>query len=832
MNRLRTLLPIAMRMARHRIGALAAVWFAVVGGIALVTPAGVLAQTGLTSPVPVDWLGKADIVVSANQYVEQDEDFDVPLSRRVPVDAQVIEDLAGLSGVDGVSGRIGFPAALVDADDSSVAEAGSNWTFAMLGAPEVTGRPPSADTEIGVSRSTAEPRSVSIGEELDLVVAGEVATYLVTAIVDAPGHGIYFSDASAAHRYGRSGTVDVVGVTLAPGADLSATRNAVAATLDGTDLVVSTGDDRGDVTHFEAASARGMLIGIAMSLAGVLVMTIGFIVAATVAISVNQQRPEIALLRATGATSRQVRWLIAAQVTLVAVLALPVGLLAGYLLAHTMAAAFTGVGLLPSILPVVMSPVPGLAAALIIVVAVHIATRLAAMRVSRLAPTEAVAESRIEPRRPAPWRTNIGWALIGMAFVTSLLPLFTRSEAGFATSASGVLIAIIGLALVGPAAVRAVTGRRVAKASRFEAPRWLAVHNAHGYALRTAGVITVLALSIALAVVQIFTTTTLGAAVTADIAEGGQMSATVTGTTGVSESEREELSTQKGVSAAVGTMQTVMVWPYATDGKTRADAVPTTAFSAPPGEVVDLSVVDGDISELVGDAIAVEAQLAWFEGLSVGDRVELITDDGTVVTPRLVATYERGFGFGTVVTTTELLAGHSPNRLYDTVLTVGDLSVVQDWAADQPHPLTVSSRADELAADGISPDRWVNLGVTMVLLGYLILSGANNLIATTARRRGELALLRLLGATPSQVRSMMRAETRRVCLMATVAGLALSVPSMAILGFGMVGQPWPQGPLWVIPLLIGIVCAVAYPAIMVPAGRALRSSPLESLPKG
>lgn len=832
MNRLRTLLPIAMRMARHRIGALAALWFAVVGGIALVTPAGVLAQTGITSEVPADWLAETDIVVSASQYVAQDEDLDVPLSRRVPVDAQVIEDLAGVSGVGEVGGRVGFPAALVGTDSEGSSEAGSNWTFATLGAPKMTGQAPTTDGEIALSRGTARQAGVSIGEELEIAVAGEVTTYRVTAIVDAPGTGIYFTDAFAARHYGRDDVVDVIGVMLAPGADPTATAEAVGTALAGTDLVVSNGADRGDVAHFEAASARGMLIAIAMSLAGVLVMTIGFIVAAAVAISVNQQRPEIALLRATGATSRQVRWLIAAQVTLVALLAVPVGLPAGYLLAHTMAGAFTDFGLLPAILPVATSPIPGVGAALLIVVAVHIATRLAAMRISRMAPTEAVAESRIEPRQPAPWRTGVGCALIALSFVTSLSPLFTRSEAGFATAASGVLVAIIGLALVGPAAVRAVTGRRVAKAARFGAPKWLAVHNAHGYALRTAGVITVLALSIALAVVQIFTTTTLGAAVTADVANGAKMSATVTGTTGVSESARESLSTEEGVASAVGTMQAVMVWPYESDGGARADEVPTTAFSSPPGDVVDLSIVDGDINALVGDAFAMEAQLAWFEGVSLGDRVELITDDGTVVTPRLVATYERGFGFGTVVTTTELLAGHSPNRLYDTVLAVGDPSVIQEWAADLPLALTVSSRDDQLAAGGVSPDRWVSMAVTMVLLGYLILSGANNLIATTARRRGELALLRLLGATPSQVRSMMRDETRRVCLMAAVAGLALSVPSMTILGIGMVGLPWPQGPLWVIPLLVGIVCAVAYPAIMIPAERALRSSPLEALPEG
>ncbi|MEU2744636.1 hypothetical protein ABZ656_57980, partial [Streptomyces sp. NPDC007095] len=58
---------LALQMVRHRITALIAVACAVVGGAALITGTGVLAESGLRSHLPAGRLGGADVVVAADQ---------------------------------------------------------------------------------------------------------------------------------------------------------------------------------------------------------------------------------------------------------------------------------------------------------------------------------------------------------------------------------------------------------------------------------------------------------------------------------------------------------------------------------------------------------------------------------------------------------------------------------------------------------------------------------------------------------------------------------------------------------------------------------------------
>ena len=56
---------IAARMVRHRLAALVAVACAVLGGAALITGTGVLAESGLRSHLPAGRLAGADVVVGA-----------------------------------------------------------------------------------------------------------------------------------------------------------------------------------------------------------------------------------------------------------------------------------------------------------------------------------------------------------------------------------------------------------------------------------------------------------------------------------------------------------------------------------------------------------------------------------------------------------------------------------------------------------------------------------------------------------------------------------------------------------------------------------------------
>ncbi|NEB14327.1 ABC transporter permease, partial [Streptomyces coelicoflavus] len=109
------MLHLALRMAAHRITALIAVACAVLGGAALITTTGVLAESGLRSQLPPGRLGGADVVVAADQEFRPSGDLPLALPERATVPARLVDRLAALPGVTAAVGDIGFPAALADA---------------------------------------------------------------------------------------------------------------------------------------------------------------------------------------------------------------------------------------------------------------------------------------------------------------------------------------------------------------------------------------------------------------------------------------------------------------------------------------------------------------------------------------------------------------------------------------------------------------------------------------------------------------------------------------------------------------------------------------------
>ena len=212
----------------------------------------------------------------------------------------------------------------------------------------------------------------------------------------------------------------------------------------------------------------------------------------------------------------------------------------------------------------------------------------------------------------------------------------------------------------------------------------------------------------------------------------------------------------------------------------------------------------------------------WGVGLG-GDRVGVVRPKGAGPAPRVVATYERGFGFGSVALSSDLLEGFGGDRWTETVLVDGDQDAVRSWAADH-RGVDVASGTALVDDPGSSSDTWIGRMVLLAMLGYVLVAVANSLVASTMRRRDEFATLRLIGATPRQIRSMVTRETGVMTVLAVGFGLLVSVVPMSLLGLGIVGQPWPQGPLWLIPAVAVTVAGIGWGATRAAATRALRAS--------
>ncbi|MEU8729090.1 FtsX-like permease family protein [Streptomyces tendae] len=847
------MLHLALRMAAHRITALLAVACAVLGGAALITTTGVLAESGLRSQLPPGRLGGADVVVAAGQEFHPSGDLPIALPERATVPARLVDRLAALPGVTAAVGDIGFPAALIDGRGRPVpvaedpATAGHGWSSTrLLAGARVEGRAPSGAKAVAVDAAAADAAGLAVGDRVRVVANGRpAAAYRVSALVDAPGAGggVWFADGTAAALAGRdtggagprAGTVDLVGLRAADGAG-ERVADAVRAEVAGTGLRVTTGADRGEAVAPGVGSARSLLILLAGSLGGIVLLITGFVVAGALGVTIAGQRRDLALMRAVGATPKQIRRLAAAQSTVVAALALVPGVAAGYLLAGHFRELLADRDVLPSELPLTVSPLPALATLLLVAAAVQLSARCAAWRTSRMPATEAVAESRSEPRTPSRARTTAGLLLILGACALSVVPLLSRTVLGASVTSMAGILAAIGLALSGPALVRSA-GEAVVRRLRpgVAAPTWLALSNVRAYALRLSGVVSPLAMGVVFVLTYTLTQTTVLAATSDDTRTGtlAQYELTAPALGGLPGGTLPAVRDVPGVRAAAPAGTTTVVWEYDELGEPAAESASAMILGPDARGVVDLGVTEGSLDRLTGATVAVGAEAARTRDAGVGKRLRLVLGDGARVDARVVAVYDRGLGFGPVVLSRELAAGHTTTGLDQRALVRTDGTreagrALAELAAGRPGLAVASTAPDATGADA-PPEVWVNLAVVVVLLGYLLLSIANKLVAATAQRRAEIAALRLVGTTPRQVRAMMRREAAVIAAAALVCGLLLSAVPLALLGQGFLGRPWPAGPAWLLPAVAATVVLTSYLTIELPTRHALRTPPADAL---
>ncbi|QXE35647.1 FtsX-like permease family protein [Streptomyces sp. GMY02] len=713
-----------------------------------------------------------------------------------------------------------------------------------------SGADPGADTSSapGTAPGTSAGAAPGTSAGAGVFFADETAVRLSGRARQA-GH-----DSRANHEGGtspaagpRAGTVDLIGLTTEPGAE-EQVASAVRGQVAGTGLKVLTGADRGETVSPGVGSARSLLVLLSGSLAGIVLLITGFVTTGALGVSIAGQRRDLALMRAVGATPKQIRHLAAAQSTVVAAVALVPGVAVGYLLAGQFRGMLVDRGVLPSQLPLTISPLPALATVLLMAAAVRISARCAAWRTSRMPATEAVAESRSEPRKPSRARTRAGLLLIVAACVMSAAPLLQRTLIGAsATSIAGILAAI-GLALAGPALVKGV-GEAAVRRLRpgVSAPTWLALANVRAYAQRVTGVVSPLAMAVVFVLTYTLAQTTVMAATSHDTDAGtlARHRLSAPGLGGLPTGTLSDVRDLPGVRAAAPVSTTTVAWPQKQFGDTATESASAMILTPAAADVLDLGVREGSLTRLTGATVAVSSEIARWRGSGTGQRVRLILGDGAQVDARVVAVYDRGLGFGPLVLSRDLASGHTTAGLDQSVLVRTDGTAAAEralstLAASRPG-LALSATAPAPGSDaesggtggsGTPPEVWINLAVIVVLLAYLLLSIANKLVAATAQRRTEIAALRLVGTTPRQIRAMMRREAAVIATAALTTGLLLSAVPLALLGQGFLDRPWPSGPTWLLPATALTVVAMSFLTIELPTRQALRRAPAEAVRTG
>ncbi|MEU8773286.1 FtsX-like permease family protein [Streptomyces sp. NPDC048606] len=787
------------------------------------------------------------------------------------LDDALVGKLAALPGVASVRPNADGSATLADADGAPLraGNARSNLAGAYVpGAdgtddrhPLVAGRAPAGPDEIVVDEGTAAAGRLSLGDTVRLATDGPVMTKRLVGLVrssdsrvTAGGTLVLFDRATAQGLFASPGRYT--------GIDLAATPGTPARELSARVSAALPADRAEAVTGAALAAQQAVLVDtltrgytkLPLVFAGVSLFIGSFLIVNTFTVLVTRRTREIALLRAIGASRRQVSGAVLVEAALLGLVASA----AGFLLGLGVAAALPGLlstdrDALPNG-PLVIGALPVVAALAVGVGVTVLAAWLPARRAAKVAPVEAMRSAEQPPSTGRQRvRGAVGLALLALA-AALLVSLSGAKDASTdnlqdAMVACGLLIAaLIVLApllarpvirLTGALADR-VTGRA---AGRSGLVGHLARENALRDPRRTAATASALMISTALVAGLAVIGESTGRALDRQAAAGlaaDWVIGTRTPTHGIDADAVRRVAAVPGVRTATAVADSTLV----TGGTVRR-------LSGVDPAVVDrvmrLDFVGGSAEGLGPGRIAVSRSLARENHLAAGDR--LTARMGRDQEPRpytVVGVYEDNPTAGDALgDASEVRRSAFRPDSAQRVLVRADggaagaataaATAKRLRAAVGDNPLLkVQDRASLVREAAGSVGDLLALMYGLLALGVAVgaLGIVNTLAMSVAERTREIGVLRALGMDRAGVRRMIRSEAVLVAAFGTLLGLvggvfsAWAVGSLAngaMKGYALV-LPW--GTLALVCLLSLAVGAVA---AFVPARRAAALDPLRAV---
>jgi putative ABC transport system permease protein len=290
----------------------------------------------------------------------------------------------------------------------------------------------------------------------------------------------------------------------------------------------------------------------------------------------------------------------------------------------------------------------------------------------------------------------------------------------------------------------------------------------------------------------------------------------------------------RGVNSAVALTATSLAPSLGESG----DVIPASVLAGGAGGALDAGVTEGSLNGLHGNAIALGQHRADKAHARVGETVPVTLGDGTKTHARVVAIYSRELAFGEALLSPELAAGHTTTPLLGTILVrTGDPAAVaarlHGLAARYPGLTVADSAALKSANDADrETNRWLGPLFVAIIFAFTSIAVVNTLVMIALRRGRELALLRLTGATRSQVRGMARWEAGLIIAIGLGVGLAIAATALLPLSHALTGGLKPSIPLDQLGAILGVSALLALMALAIPTRRALRARPIAAVRTG
>jgi putative ABC transport system permease protein len=783
----------------------------------------------------------ADVFRTTDAYVRSsnviEADFGTEQRDRIP-DSLVAEVAAvpgvadaqgGVQGFAAIIGKDGKP--LVSGNTAPPTFGGSTLSGELDVWDFVEGTPPSGPDEVAIDKGSADDGGFSIGDRIQIASTTGAREFTLVGIArfgdaDSPGGATFslFDLPTAQEFVGKPGFLDSIQVrgdgTMS---DAELASNIEQALGPDSETEVLTG---AEITEENQSQIEENLqfFNIFLTVVAFIALFVScFVIYNVFSITVAQRQRENALMRAIGASRRQVAVSLLVESIVVGLLGSILGLGLGMLLAIGLQKAFSALGLdLPSTGLVLLPRTVTLTIVVGLLVTV-LSALLPALRSGRVPPVAAMRDTAVETTTTRKGRTITGLALLAVSVLLILVGLFAGAPLALAP---GVLLLFIALFVLGPLIARPVAkalGRPIRRVKGMTGT--MATENAARNPKRTArtaaalvvGValvtgVSVLASSIRDSVREIFGEQFLGDFV---------VSTSNFGFGGLSPQLADELNQLPEVGTATG-----IGINFATiDGKGRQI---TIVDPATVGAVFDLEFIEGDVSDLTPEGVLLSKGRANRDGLSVGSPFQLSLADGTPRDLTVQGIYEKDELAGSVTVDRHLFDGTSVD-LYDFSVFITKADGTSEADAEAAIARVVErfpngdlqSRSDYIDSQAAQIQQVVNIIYLLLALSVIIAAVGIviTLVLSVFERRRELGLVRAVGMTRSQVRSSVRWESVITAALGTVQGLVVGlllgyaiVVALRSEGLNTFTVPWPAIiAVLVIAFLIGVVAAI-YPA--------------------
>ncbi|GAA2475515.1 ABC transporter permease [Streptomyces longisporus] len=722
---------------------------------------------------------------------------------RQPVDTALVNTLERVPGVAAAAPDIEGAGQLVGKNGKPIGGKGpptlaGNWIpDARLNPYQLAeGRAPQKSGEVVVNRGAAKKGNLKIGDTTILRTPDPVKVTIVglatfggeDGMAQVTFTGMTRADAEK-YLTARPGEAASIKVRAGPGVSEKELVARLTPVLpEGVEAITGQASAQ-ENTDMISSQFLTIFTTFLLVFSGIALLVATFSIHNTFAIVVAQRARENALLRALGASRRQVTATTLIEATAVAVTASATGLAGGIGIAAGLQALFPAIGFpFPDGNLVISALSMTLPLAVGIVVCLGSAL-LPAVRAGRTAPLAALRETAVDTSGASRTRAVTGMGLAALAVATTLSGVLVSPSLWMA--GLGAALALVAFVVLGPVAsttavrilggpldtLRGVTGG-LARRNALRSPK------------RTAA--TASALMIGVAVVSLFTVfgaslkATMDQTVSRSFAGDVAVSTPSFGAGGSGLSPRLAGAIQQlpEVDTAVGLGRGVAK----VDGRGRALTVTDPVALE---RTFDLGKVDGSLRTLGTDGIALTRTEADNQHLSTGDRAQLTFTDGKKQTFTVRAVYGRSELAGDYVITRAAWAPHRTQdsdtliavSFKDGVSTDAGKAAVRKVAARYGNP-QVQTRSEYAQSSAGGIDMMLTLVYALLALAVLIalLGIANTLTLAIHERTRELGLLRAVGQTRPQLRAMVRWESVLVAAFGTAGGLGLG----AFLGWVLV----------------------------------------------